>query len=40
MGQVKMGQVKMANYTEILDAARKVIQIEADAVANSCRTVG
>jgi arabinose-5-phosphate isomerase len=28
-----MGQVKMANYTEILDAARKVIKIEADAVA-------
>jgi arabinose-5-phosphate isomerase len=28
-----MGQVKMANYTEILEAARKVIQIEADAVA-------
>ena len=32
MGQVKMGQVKMANYTEILEAARKVIQIETDAV--------
>jgi arabinose-5-phosphate isomerase len=28
----KMGQVKMANYTEILEAARKVIQIETDAV--------
>ena len=27
-----MGQVKMANYTEILEAARKVIQIETDAV--------